>query len=350
MINFERFLNHSFSLLNKAIALACLLLLPLHVLANDGPAPPSHITSLGIATKTASHFFNYSHFKIIGACFWWKMTWHGPSFYPTLELDEYLPDLVVTVYNGAGNDPWFEANGTIDKIGHTAGNAVVHALTGFPLTNGNNNTAPGGSSYSSIRTKSVDVIGNPLMFLNIPFLHLKSDTTGFLPYFQSDLDALARSGAPEASEPGTLNPFDHFIGSNFLNHWGYEFPRSMLVDVDNDYKASVMVAQHAADIVTNHNLLHVVHSTADSCGINCAVSNVIEEQNETHEIWQEVYPLDRHIHPGQSDAGQLTSLGKNDEAAGHGNYVFVVWRHYRGCVQGDNYLFSTTDIPPTQKR
>lgn len=80
------------------------------------------------------------------------------------------------------------------------------------------------------------------------------------------------------------------------------------------------------------------------------MSNVIEEQNDMHEMWQEVYPSDRHVHPGRDDRKSTASLGKQDEQKGNGNYVFVLWRHYRGCIQGDHFIMATEGVLPTRGR
>ena len=125
----------------------------------------------------------------------------------------------------------------------------------------------------------------------------------------------------------------------------------MSVDNNNDYKASVSLALHGADIATNQNTLHISQGTSNSCGTNCAVDSVVEENDETHEIWQEVYPHDRHVVLGESDAGSLLPLDQADITAGHGNYVFVIWRHYRGCIQGTgNFRWASHYVPPTTKR
>ncbi len=121
---------------------------------------------------------------------------------------------------------------------------------------------------------------------------------------------------------------------NFLNYF-----QIMLILNGYDFIASVVIALRAADIVTNKNALHIVHSTHDSCGKNCAVANVIEETGHAHAIWQEVYPNDRQIHLGAPNSATGTPLGQADEQAGHGNYVFVLWRHYRGCVQDSGHLW-----------
>lgn len=324
----------------------------LMVRANDGLKPADTMTSYTIAQKVAEHYFNYTHYRVIGTCFWRECSWHGCSFPLTLELDEYLPDLVVTVYNGEGNDPWVEARTLLDRPSHAIGNRLITGATGFELQNGSSSAFNKVAHYDSLRTKSVDVIGNPFTLLHFPFLNLRVDALPLTPYYQSDLDVPGRLGIAEIVRMETWAPIDP-IGNSAFNHWSYEFPRSMSVNVDNDYKASVIAALHATDIVTNQNTLHVTKSTSDSCGINCAVSNVIEEQKENHAIWEEVYPHDRHIHPGEEDSLNPQSLGADDEAIGHGNYVFVVWRHYRGCVQVDKkatLLMATVTVHPIQKR
>lgn len=323
--------------------------LPIHA-QSDGEAPPSHIHTFDIMEKTTSHFWDYAHFKVIGVCFWVNC---DPACISkqTPELDEYQPDLIVASYNGYGNNPWAEANDLLDSPAHTAATSAAKNLTGYPLTNGTTD-AESNTHDDSIHTKSVDIVGNLNPYFDLPIPHLALDTQMGVPYFQSDVDALGdRTGLAESIRPETLNPFSNFIGQNFTNHWGYEFPRSMSIHVANDYKASLMAGLHAADIVTNQNTLHVVKPTQDSCGHNCAVANVIEETIEAHEIWQEVYPLDRHVIIGEDDSLNPASLGSQDEQAGNGNYVFVLWRHYRGCMQtkGD-LLWVTVSVPPTQKR
>lgn len=297
-------------------------------------------------------YLDYTHFEVIGACLFFKCSWHGCVTTPTPELSEYLPDLVVTSYSGEGNDPWEEVSDTLDPVADAAGNASVASLTGFPLTNDHSAMITTGMALASNMARSVDVIGNPAALFEDPFPHLHVDTDAYEPYYQSALDAIMdRSGMAEALEPMTFSPTGDYIGHSFVDHWSYEFPRTMVVDVDNPYKAALIAAQHAADMVTNKNTLHVIHSVDDSCGKNCAVANVIQETSDTHEIWQEVYPSDHHVVPGQDDTLDPTSLGSGDEAKGNDNYVFVIWRHYKGCVQAPGKLiYATVTVPPTTKR
>lgn len=314
-------------------------------------SPPNHITSLGIVAAISKHFLNYTHYKVIGSCFWYRCNIDSCETYPTLELDEYLPDLVVTVFNQQGDNPWMEASSLIDKSSHAAANTLVKSVIHFPLSNGSMTTSKSARHYKNLITKSVDVIGAPNPLAHFPFVSLSIDTVALYPYYQSDLDVISqRTGAGEAIRFESLDLFHHFIGESFKNHWGYEFPRSMTVNTSHPYKAAVIIAQRAADLVTNKNSLHLITGTDNRCGKNCAVANVIEETKDNHEIWQEVYPHDRHIRPGEADTEENRRRWAKDEKDGHGNYVFVVWRHYRGCVQGKHYINATRTIPSTKKR
>ncbi len=326
----------------------------LGTMAAANTAPPGNIYFPEIAVDVASHMFDYSQFELIGACVWLSWSWTGPNVETTPELDEYIPDLAVSVYNETGDDPWWEVNETIDKVGYAGGSAVAQAAFGFALGNGQD-TATNDSSQQGLnqRTKYVDVIGNVDPMAYFPFLSLQLNTQSFEPYYLSEIDLPGRLGVAEDIDPESYDPLGYYIGQSFVNKWGYEYPRIMTSNTDNDYTASVMAAQRAADIVTNGNALHVVNSTSDSCGTNCAVANVIEENSDNNELWEEVYPNDEHISPGQNAAtlppGQI--LGGTDEQAGNGNYVFVIWRHYKGCIQGDgDLIYDTVGVSPTNKR
>lgn len=325
------------------------MIIPTSLWADD--SPPGSVNLIKIAIAGEKHFRKYSNWHIVGYCIWKQSHWYGPTFSSTLEISEYIPDLVVTVYNEYGDNPWTLANDTLDPIVHKMANKVIEKVVGYQLTNGRSQGTTRRMGNNAVTTKSVDVIGSPINMVRVPKASLRRDTTTLKPYFHSDLDAIPdRTGIAEDIRSETWNPFSHYIGSNFANHWGYEFPRSMTVDNNNDYKASVIIAQHAADIVTNKNRLHVTRSTNNSCGSKCTVANVIDNDGD-HDKWQEVYPHDHHVHVGRSDKGSTKPIGHADIKAGHGNYVFLVWRHYRGCVQGSGHLiYNSAHVDNYHKR
>ncbi len=311
--------------------------------------PPSRISGVTIASDAVSNYLSYAHVKVIGVCVWMEWTMWGPTFETTLELDEFQPDMVISTFDSPGDDPWIEANTVMDPAAHLAGNAAVDGLYGSNLGYGANNASPP-QNDQAIHTYVVDVVGDPVDYIHMPWM-LRSDTHGYLSYYSSDLDAATdRMGIAEALQFKTYNPFEYYIGPSMFANWGYLYPRVMSINQPNEYEGSVLAALHAGAIVSNGNILHVVHSTNDSCGQNCAVANINADLNNRNEIWQEVYPYNKKITLGDMGVGSLLPVGSADNAAGKGNYVFQVWRHYRGCIQGPGHLvFASVPVPPTQK-
>ena len=313
-------------------------------------SPPSRLDTLSLLQREITHYRNYSHWQLIGVCTW--IEWHPwPSLSMTPEIDEYEPDLVITVFNQTGDDPWDYANTLIDEAAHRGGSSMLSSVTGYELSEGNDSDITGTMHGQGLKRKVVDVIGNPLSLIPTLFPRLPSDTTAFFPYYQSEFDVVGNIlGLGELLRPETYDPIHHTVGPSMADHWGYAFPRTMVVNNTNDFKAAVVMALHGADIVTNQHTLHTVKGTSDKCGDNCAVANVIEETHDDHEIWQEVYPHDRHIHLGETDVSP-SSYVNSDALAGNGNYVFVLWRHYRGCLPGPGHLKrATVTVHTTVKR
>ncbi len=344
------------------------------VYADD--SPPDTINGFEISEDVLTYTYEnfVEKFRPIGVCVWLH---HAliPYITTTPEVDEYLPDLVVSVYNELGDDPFEEANYMLDETANEVGNtdlkiatsALIGGSISGGLANGRNSSIRTRTHNNSDITKSVDVIGSPFNVAHLGYVTLQRDTTFYYPYFQSDADSVpGRLGFAEDLEVKyTPSPLGPYIGSSFENHWAYEFPRDMDVVNENDYKASLSIALHAADIVTNKSDGHIVYPTHDSCGKNCAVANVISpsEQHDinirnrsarNNTIWQEVYPNNiNKVKMGTSDVASTNpyGLGHSEEVAGNGNYVFVIWRHYKGCVQSHGKLiFATVKVPNTKKR
>jgi len=318
----------------------------------DTQSPKGSINGAAIAWDGIKHFFDYGHYRVIGTCIWEKGV-YPPKLIPTLEIDEYEPDLVVSVYNHHGDNPWWEMR-LVDDGYNWIAHSIIHALTGMSPTEGNNADIPSKNNQNSLRRKIVEVVGSPADLTTLPLMNLTPDTVSYVVYYQSQIDVLGRYGLAELLySPRTLNPMAYYIGQSVFNHWGYEFPRNMSVSQTNDYKAALILAQRAVDIVTNHNAGHTVVTTNNRCGKkNCVVRNVIEETKESRAIWEEIYPKDRHVHIGEDDSLNPQSLGVADILAGNGNYVFLVWRRYRGCIQVKNahLVFKSVDVGRPQWR
>ncbi|RUQ85157.1 TIGR03756 family integrating conjugative element protein [Legionella septentrionalis] len=310
--------------------------------AIESTSPPNPVNTFTIMTRVLQKIFTNSHYKIIGSCTW-KVRNFPPKFAITPSVEQYLPDLIITVSNKPEENPWLEArylyeNPTNRKIYQEA----YKAATGFALGFGNDSGQITNLHMNDERTRVVDVIGSPAAFYQFPFLSHRSETRFGMPYYLAEADAVMdRTEAAEiiymATHPYLL--INHDIGTA-MDNWGPEIPRLMRVTQPYNYRASVVAAMHAVDIVTNNHPLHITRSTYNSCGQNCVVANAIYDPKNSKVIWQEVYPLNRIIHPGIS-----SDFGIKDDKAGNGNYVFVLWRKYRGCIQHRGKLIKFLTFP-----
>jgi len=297
--------------------------------------PPKTITSLGIAGHVLEKTFKNTHYKIIGSCTWAVDTF-PPKIITTPALEQFLPDFVVTVSNRPGENPWLEARALLEnKVTHGMYQAIYEKAVGFELEFGEGSSQTTSMHMNDDRSRIVNVIGSPPGLYNLPYVSHKPETHFAVPYYMAEADAVMdRTEAAEilymTTHPNLL--INHEIGT-MMHTWGPEIPRLMRVTQPYNFRASMVAAMHAADIVTNKNKLHVTKSTKNSCGSNCVVANVIYDPTQKNIIWQEVYPNNRNILPGDP-----TDFGVEDDIKGNGNYVFVVWRKYRGCVHAEGEL------------
>lgn len=298
--------------------------------ATESIEPPDPISSFGIATKVLSKLFTNSHYKVIGSC-----TWAVGGFPPKLiaipAVEQFIPDLIITVANRPETNPWIEAKALYENPASQALYQKAYQLaTGSELGFGDDAGQTNTMHMNEECTRVVDVIGSPAGLYRFPYLSHKPETHFGYPYYLSEADAVSdRTELAEiaymVTHPQLL--FNHDIGST-TQVWGHEIPRLMRVTQPSRFRASMVTALHATDIVTNKNSLHVTQSTKNSCGPNCVASNVVFDAQNKNIIWQEVYPKNRNINFNDS-----ADMGIKDEQAGNGNYVFVVWRKYRGCIQ-----------------
>lgn len=314
--------------------------------ADESLKPPHPISSFGIATRVIEKTFSNSHYKIIGSCTW-AVGGLPPKLVEIPAVEQFIPDLIVTVANRPETNPWIEANALFENAAsRTLYQKTYKLATGSYLGFGDDSGQINSMHMDDERTRIVDVIGSPAGLYRLPAVTHQPETRFGYPYYLSEADAVSdRTELAEiaymATHPNLL--FNHDIGSQ-SDIWGHEIPRLMRVTQPSRFRASVVAAMHAADIVTNKNSLHVTQSTSNSCGKNCIVSNVIFDPERKRVIWQEVYPNNRNINPADA-----SDLGIDDDQAGNGNYVFVVWRKYRGCVRHKGKYFPALSFPKVGK-
>ena len=314
------------------------------------------ITIAGINAKVMSKVFKNSHVKIIGTCLFIDGTlFPKPHF--TTEIEQLLPDLVVSVYNRKDSNPWYEVNKLYEnELARKSYKLVVDklssALLGMNISSGEGNTSNSTRKVNAKneQTRIVDVIGSPASLLSFPFLTHRASTTPYGAYYLSQLDEFVdRTVLAETTYmAGHLWLTLHSPIGTEASLWGSEIPRIMRVNTPYRFRASVVAAMHAADIATNNNFAHtkMPASTDNSCGKNCAVSSVTFDPTQKNIIWQEVFPKNRNVLPGKDG-----DSGIDDDKEGKGNYVFVIWRKYRGCIQAPGkFIYASVDVPSTEKR
>jgi len=307
----------------------------------ESTKPLHPLTTATLAARVIGKTIKNSHYRIIGSCLWLKKGM-PPKIEPGPAVEQFIPDLVVTVSNNPGENPWVEAGVAFEnKAALTGYQAVFRQVMHMPFDYGNGSGQQGGGHLNETRARVVHVIGSPSSLYRLPKLTHQPETTFGKPYYSTHADAVIdRTESAEIvymlTHPNLL--LNHEIGS-VTHSWGPEIPRLMRVIQPSRFRASVVSAMHALDIVTNEGM-HVKLPTSNQCGPNCVVANVIFEPKQKsiadqQVLWQEVYPNNRMIFPGDPN-----EFGVEDDAKGHGNYVFVVWRKYRGCVKQQGKLMS----------
>lgn len=257
----------------------------------------------------------------------WFSPWVGRNVTPV--LDHYLPDLVVIVYRNKEDNPWLEANQLLDKPSAMAQASVIQQV-------GSGNHSFLDEHEQQVIFKEADVIGNPALAILPQYVGevlLTSTATPMKPYFQSMLDsALWRGFMPEAlpeEAAAVALSMIHHIGTG-LTDWGGVYPHEGTVMGNNDAKASMVIAERAADLLTNSASYGHIHQVlTNSCGEHCKAASITENSNAT--LFQLIYPIE------QTDCAPLGSDSSYNERMlnDKGVYMWVVWRQYQGCADGD---------------
>ena len=181
----------------------------------------------------------------------------------------------------------------------------------------------------------------------------QSQTTSFVPYFQSGLDALSwRQEVPEIFYPASFIPGLREIGTWPLQTWGGVYPRTGWTTQAEEPKAAAINAQRAGDIVTRTAQPHVYVPVtgSSSSGQKVWPPGPLLEKDRRTGTWQMMVPLSESSCNvfGTNDLASLTGWGggRVDDA---GDYVWNLWRPYKCCERkGQFYLFSIdwTAYPP----
>ncbi len=323
----------------KKIALSLMLLGSAVAYANGGS-----YSSLQLVQNTVSAIPSCLKYRPEGLCFWLQCSWYGCWVNTTMKVSEYLPDTTVSVFNDADSDPWDVPHMVVDPIANKAAEAQVSLITPDGYGFGNASDQTGGRHTEDDRLKEVDALGNPVAQMFQPPMFIPPVTQPYMPYYQSMLDVAAwRSSLTEMFYPGTLIPGVHDVGQFPYNVWGSLYPRDGFVNSSNDAKGAAVVAQRAASIFTQGGQPHVYYPEPNSCGQACQVYAAQENDDSTVE-WQMDYPIADNSCQifGTNDLTQLKPWGADAADKGDGNYVWTMWHHYEGCIQGDGSFLGST--------
>jgi len=287
------------------------------------------------------------HYKVIGVCYWLVCEGSNCHVETTPKIEHYLPDAVVSVFRQSNSNPWDYAHSVVDPAAYQAGKAEVKTTMGFNLAEGNQSES--NNEEQNNHFKEADLIGNPAIsfFSSKADVFLPSQAKPLLPYYTSLGDAyMWRSPLIEAARYAAyLVPGIHVVGS-LVNQWGAVYPRVGFINQPADGKAAAVIAQRAADIATRGEQPHIYNplNTDDSCGDHCQTWEAIE--NDANTQWQMIYPISDHQCQvfGENDLTSLQPWGQDAAVKGDGNYAWVMWRHYKGCIPGRGKYLGSTNL------
>lgn len=317
------------------------------------------VTTAGIVGETTSAAFACMRWMPVGVCFWLTCTPFGCSVDTSLKVGHYNPDVVVSVYNELGANPWAEIRSTLGVAQRAAATGLLGSLLPVPIDSAGNRTEGTGDrrDHRNLVFRETDAIGHPLGslsgFVAGVGLICESQATSFFPYFQSGLDALPwRQEIPEIFYPASWIPGLREVGTFPLQTWGSVHPRTGWTTQAEEPKAAAVNAQRAGDIVTRSAQPHVY---VPLTGPNSASQRVwppgaLKEKEERTGLWQMLAPRPEASCDvfGLNDLADLSGWGggRVDEA---GDYVWNLWRPYQCCSrQGQVFLLDINWIayPP----
>jgi len=272
-----------------------------------------------------------------GVCVWLKCALFFCSVDTSPRYKHNNPDLVVTVYDELGFDPWVEMNAIYAPFQLTLANTILSWVTPVPLVGGGHQTEgtpPGGlMEDKSLRFKEASAYGHPMSILSsfsAGLAFCPSEATPLFPYFLSGTDALEwRFGLLEMLQPASLIPGARTVGlGGFFQQWGPVFPRTGFVKQKNDPLASAVVAQRVGNIVTGNSGLHVSgHLKGSGFSWTVLPGELIENVPWTG-VWQMIAPIPDPV--CYSFGSPLPwELGRSTDDNG---YAYALWRRYECCA------------------
>ncbi len=285
------------------------------------------ITSAEIIKQTSAALPSCLHYRVLGVCYWQYLGFTNTTPY----IEHYLPDVVVSVFDKPDSNAWLEMHDSLDPAARIAEDNIVQGLTGDAAGYGRHSAA--NLNEQQVFFNAVEVIGNPALGVIGHEGLLPSTVMPMMPYYQSMLDAAMWRGFPPLATPEQIvalaQDFTRRIGV-FPITWGGAFPIEGKVDASDEAKAAAVVAQRTVNLLSTVVPLHVYQGVSNNCGEACDASDFHENDENTQ--FQRIYP---EPEASCSVLGETLNYGDSSlMSKAKGAYVWVVWRHYKGCIQG----------------
>lgn len=273
--------------------------------------------------EEALDFACMSH-EIIGGCLWLSCDIDGCDIKSSIKVKHNLPELVVTSYPYLGQSPWPDTEDL--------------ALTTEWAEDGGGTDGGGAYQRQALKFKNVEVLGSPSTSVyhangTVGVLPLCQPLTDVLtPHFISTLDPQWRDPLLETAK--TVENALEWVGKGG-SHFASLYPRLGFVQQSHDYKASLVAAIRAADIVRNDGTPHVYTALS---------GNGREGQwppgSGTDFEWQQLVPsvMGCKRLPDIDDSTDLTDPYSARLNPANGN-AWQLWRPYECCQKrGDDLI------------
>lgn len=299
-------------------------------------------TPLILAASAQPQCLNYC---VVGACLWLRCGPLGCSVETRPKVSHRRPDLVVSVTEHPGRNPWSE----VRAIGAAAiaGGSAQMGFTSFAGGRHTPKQASGDDRHRNLRFAEVEIWGHPLsvdhqwlslMGLSVPGV-CPARTMALQPYYLSPLDAIPwRTGVTELLYPQTYLPGVQEVGTFPIDTWGSVFPRMGFLGPQPDpARAFAVFAQRAAHFTTRSLQPHVYR---EAPGQSVTVSNA---------RWQLLWP------PATPFCGSFTAINApfvlpNAAALAltpNDDITWQLWREYSCCLPNPGaLLIAEFDLVP----
>lgn len=265
-------------------------------------------------------------YAVVGGCVWMTCTAVTCSFDYSVRVRHRIPEAVVASYPFVGNGPWPAG---------TAGSGK----TRFAQEGGASDEGGSTNREQALTFKNTDVIGSPATTLYhagswLDGLPVCRPLTGpGVPYFVSTRDYNWRD--PLVETPWTLAHLTRGIRAGASRFAGL-FPRIGFVNQGHDYKASLVAAKRAADVVRQRAQPHV-YVPLDT-GYTPAPGQWPPGSGAEYR-WQQLVPsvMSCRALPDINDTASITDPYRHRVNRVTGN-AWHLWRAYSCCEQAGAVL------------